>query len=227
MTFDSALRLTELCAGLALAQSSAEHWAMTSRWRWFYALRFGLALALAFDFQAPLAAAVLLIAGTFILHLHDGPYNGGSDRMSLLILCCVLGAHLASTVVLKEVALGYLAFQVLWSYAMAGWVKIVNPEWRTGLALREVFEYSAYPASESLRGWARRPRLLVGMGWLVMLLELFMPLAILNGTLLKFALVLSGGFHLANACLFGLNRFLWIWLAAYPALIWFQSRVIG
>jgi hypothetical protein len=38
--------------------------------------------------------------------------------------------------------------------------------------------------------------------------------------------VVAAAFHLANACLFGLNRFLWIWLAAYPPLLWFQERVI-
>ena len=32
-------------------------------------------------------------------------------------------------------------------------------------------------------------------------------------------------FHFANACLFGLNRFFWIWLAAYPSLLWLQQRV--
>jgi hypothetical protein len=39
------------------------------------------------------------------------------------------------------------------------------------------------------------------------------------------ALALTAAFHLANACLFGLNRFLWVWLAAYPSLIWLQARV--
>ena len=30
---------------------------------------------------------------------------------------------------------------------------------------------------------------------------------------------------LQGACLFGLNRFFWTWLAAYPALVWLQGRV--
>jgi hypothetical protein len=33
-------------------------------------------------------------------------------------------------------------------------------------------------------------------------------------------------FHLANACLFGLNRFVWVWIAAYPAILWLQSRLL-
>jgi hypothetical protein len=40
-------------------------------------------------------------------------------------------------------------------------------------------------------------------------------------------LALAAAFHLANACLFGLNRFFWVWLAAYPSLIWLQHRIFG
>ena len=43
--------------------------------------------------------------------------------------------------------------------------------------------------------------------------------------LLIFSPSLATLFHLGNALLFGLNRFFWIWLAAYPALLWFQQRV--
>ena len=39
-------------------------------------------------------------------------------------------------------------------------------------------------------------------------------------------LALAGLFHLANACLFGLNRFFWTWLAVYPAIVWLQDRVV-
>jgi hypothetical protein len=33
-------------------------------------------------------------------------------------------------------------------------------------------------------------------------------------------MALAACFHLANAALLGLNRFLWVWVAAYPALYW-------
>jgi uncharacterized protein YhhL (DUF1145 family) len=76
-----------------------------------------------------------------------------------------------------------------------------------------------------LRGWARWPRLLRAMAWGVILLELAFPLALLDARLLWAALSLAALFHLANALLFGLNRFLWTWLAAYPALLWFQQQL--
>jgi uncharacterized protein YhhL (DUF1145 family) len=63
------------------------------------------------------------------------------------------------------------------------------------------------------------------MSWGIIIFELIFPLALLNQTILIIALVIAALFHLANACLFGLNRFFWIWPAAYPVIIWFQARV--
>ncbi len=111
------------------------------------------------------------------------------------------------------------------SYFIAGWVKIVNPEWRSGAALRQVFAFSVYPVSESVRAWAKRPALLQRMSWAVMLLELMFPLAFFSKPALIVGLSLTALFHLANACLFGLNRFFWTWIAAYPAIIWLQTRI--
>jgi hypothetical protein len=170
--------------------------------------------------------AGLLLIGMLLLRVYDGPYNGGSDRMSLLMLCCLCLVHWLPTERGREVALGYLALQLTLSYFMAGAVKVVNPAWRNGQALTDVFFFSAYPVSESLRRWHTWPRLLWVMSWAVMLLELLFPLSLLNRTALCIALALTAAFHLANACLFGLNRFFWIWLAAYPSLLWFQQRLI-
>jgi uncharacterized protein YhhL (DUF1145 family) len=109
---------------------------------------------------------------------------------------------------------------------MAGAVKIINPAWRSGRALVDVFLFSAYPVSESLRRYSNTPRMLLLASWMVMLLELLFPLSLLHHTALYTALALTAAFHLVNALLFGLNRFLWIWLAAYPSLLWLQQRLM-
>ena len=62
--------------------------------------------------------------------------------------------------------------------------------------------------------------------WAVIGFEVLFPLALLNQTLLIAALTCAAAFHIANACLFGLNRFVWFWLAAYPSILWLQSRLI-
>ena len=160
-------------------------------------------------------------------HRVAGPYKGGSDRMGLLVLYCLTLAHALPPGLAREAAFGYLALQVVLSYFISGQVKLVNPDWRRGVALRDVFAFSAYPVSEGLRGFARRPRLILAMSWVVILFELAFPLSVLHPDLLIAALVVALAFHLANACLFGLNRFVWAWLASYPSLIWLQDRVLG
>jgi hypothetical protein len=220
-----ALRLTEIGAGLALMQASAEHLGGERRWLWLAGLR-GVLAALLVSGVAPVIAALgLTVIAVGVLERCDGPYNGGSDRMALLVLCCVCLAHLAPGPRGAELAYGYLAAQLVLSYVISGWVKIVNADWRSGRALCDVFLFSAYPVSESLRALAVRPRLLRAAAWAVMGFELAMPLALLDRRVLVALLAIAGAFHLANACLFGLNRFLWIWLSAYPSLWWLQARV--
>lgn len=225
MMFDQAVRLTEVCMGLAYAQQSIEHWRAAEPERRLHVPRLLLAMLLVAGVQPAWVLAALLLIGILLLRQYDGPYNGGSDRMSLLILCCLCLAHWLPTERGRELALGYLALQLTLSYFMAGAVKIVNPEWRSGKALADVFLFSAYPVSESLRRWHNFPRQLWAMSWAVMLLELLLPLSLLNQNALYVALTLTAMFHLANACLFGLNRFFWIWLAAYPSLLWLQQRL--
>ena len=117
--------------------------------------------------------------------------------------------------------------QLMLSYFIAGLVKVLNPEWRNGRALQDVFHFSAYPASESLRGFAERPRLLWLMSWAVILFELLFPFTILSQKMLIMGLVVAAIFHFANVWLFGFNRFFWAWLAAYPSILWLQSRIFG
>ncbi|MBT8155747.1 HTTM domain-containing protein [Epibacterium ulvae] len=228
MSFETTLRLMEILLGLAIAQQSLEHvkpGQLAGNHRVLFALRLALALSMVVGYSAPYGLYGLWVVALWMLHRFQGPYNGGSDKMTLLILTCLCLVELAPDRYWQEMALSYLAVQLVLSYFVSGWVKVMNPIWRNGSALRDVFRYSAYPVSESFRQWADSPRVLWIMGWGVMLLELAFPLALLNPAALKLALVCTAGFHFANACFFGLNRFFWIWLCAYPALIWFQDRI--
>jgi hypothetical protein len=184
-----------------------------------------LSIMLIIGAWVPWVCAGLVINALFILKRFQGPYNGGSDRMSLLILCCLTLVSFMPRLEWQEYVFGYLALQLILSYFSAGWVKIINPEWRSGRALQDVFRFSAYPVSESLRGLANRPHLLCVAAWGVIAFELILPFTILTQTTLILGLLLAAIFHLANAFLFGLNRFFWIWLAAYPSILWLQQRV--
>jgi hypothetical protein len=225
MNFGEALRLTELLGGCALLQQSLEHCVGPPAERGLFAVRALLAVALALGLFPGPVAVLLLGLGALSLRRFDGPYNGGADRMSLLLLFCVAGAHLAPVTLLAEASLAYLAAQLVICYFMAGWVKLVNPDWRSGQALVDVFAFSAYPVSAQLRALSRRPRLMCAAARAIVGFELIFPLALLDRPALGVACALAAILHTANACLFGLNRFLWIWLAAWPSLWWLQSRL--
>lgn len=225
MTLDTALRLTEVLLALAFIQQSLEHLRGAGGERLPFAARIALGVLVVADIAAPWPLLGLALLSLSILHRFQGPYNGGSDRMGLLALWCLVLAHVLPSGKAREIAFGYLGAQLVLSYLIAGWVKLKNPEWRNGTALRQVFAFSAYPVSESLRGWAARPRLLFVMSWAVILLEIAFPLALFSAPALMTGLALAAAFHLANACLFGLNRFFWTWIAVYPALIWLQGRL--
>ncbi len=227
MSFEAALRLTEIIMALAFLQQSAEHMKGFPDERLLFAARGAFSLALLAGIATPWVLLGLCCLALLILHRFQGPYNGGSDRMSLLVLFCVTAATLAPSRGLAETFYAYLAFQLTLSYFISGWVKVKNPDWQRGRALRDVFLFSAYPVSESLRRWADRPSVLLAAGWAVIIFELAFPLALLDSVALRVALVVAAAFHFSNACFFGLNRFFWIWLAAYPSILWFQARITG
>ena len=227
MSLDTAIRLTEILLGFAFIQQSIEHLSSFTIERRLFLARIILSLFLILGLQTAWISLILLLLALAILMRFQGPYNGGADRMSLLILVCLCLVHIAPTEGWQEMAFGYLAVQLVLSYFISGWVKVVNSEWRNGRALRDVFQFSAYPVSEELRLWAQSPRLLLTMSWSVMLFELLFPFALLSSASLMLALVIAASFHLANAFLFGLNRFFWIWITAYPSIIWFQQRIFS
>ena len=224
MSFEAALRATEILLALALVQQSAEHLVLHRSERLLFLPRLALALLLLAGTGTAWVLIVLCLHTVATLVRFQGSYNGGSDRMGTLVLFCLCLAHWLPSR-WQEVALGYLAVQLVLSYFISGQVKIANLEWRSGRALQDVFCFSAYPVSEELRGLADRPKLLFGASWAVMLFEVLFPFSLLDTRLLMVALFIAALFHLANAFLFGLNRFVWVWLAAYPSILWFQARI--
>lgn len=226
MTLDLALRATEVLLAVAFLQQSAEHIIGSREAHLLFIPRALLSVALLAGIYSPWVLLMLSAHSLMILHRYQGPYNGGSDRVGLLILYCLSLSHWLPSGIMSEAAFGYLAMQVTLSYFISGQVKLVNPEWRNGQALADVFSFSAYPVSESLRELANRPRLLWCASWAVMLFEVLFPLSFLSPVLLISALTLAFVFHVANACLFGLNRFVWFWIASYPSILWLQARLM-
>lgn len=227
MPFEFAVRLTEILLALAFLQQSLEHIFGSREAQFLFSVRAALSLVLLSGHFSEWALLALTAHSILILHRYQGPYNGGSDRMSLLILYTLCLSHWLPAGVPSEAVFGYLAIQVVLSYFMSGYVKIINPEWRSGQALQDVFDFSAYPVADSLRQLKNYPRTLWAGSWAVMVFEVLFPMSLFHSTSLIIALVVATAFHVANACLFGLNRFVWAWIAAYPSILWLQGRLVS
>jgi uncharacterized membrane protein len=55
--------------------------------------------------------------------------------------------------------------------------------------------------------------------------ECSFPIALVDVRACVVMLAIAAVFHLTNAVVFGLNRFLWAWLAAFPALLFWVERL--
>ncbi len=130
MSLDAATRLTEILVALAFIQQSLEHLSGPRRNSSFSAPASSSCGLVILGLAQPWPLAALAALSLVILVRFQGPYNGGSDRMGLLALWCLALAHLADAAV-AQIA-GYLGLQLMLPTLIAGGVKIVNPDWRSG-----------------------------------------------------------------------------------------------
>ncbi|KAG1713593.1 hypothetical protein GQR58_002058 [Nymphon striatum] len=188
MTFEAAVRATEVLLALALIQQSVEHLVWARRDAWLFGARIVLCIVLLSGGLTGLALIALLGLNCIILYRFQGPYNGGSDRMGGLILFCLTLTQLMPDPHWQERVFGYLGIQLVLSYFISGKVKLCNRDWRNGRALSDVFAFSAYPVSQDLRALSGRTRLLWAASWAVILFEVFFPLALMSQVTLVVAL---------------------------------------
>jgi hypothetical protein len=197
------------------------------------ALQLAFALALPWTTR-PLVPLCLFVTALLVCVRFRGTYNGGSDAMTLVLVLGSVIARLGPEVapggqpssVWQRAGLGYIAAQLVLSYFLAGISKLRSSSWRRGLALPRLLRAHAYavpvPMQDALTGSTRA----LLTSWLVMLFECLFPVAPWLGPA-GCALVLTFGvaFHAFNAVALGLNRFLWAWLAAYPALLFWSTQL--
>jgi hypothetical protein len=167
------------------------------------------------------AALFLFVTTLLIAARWRGAFNGGSDYMTLqvLLVLAILQFFRERHGVLAA-GLSYLAIQAATSYFIGGFVKLKSASWRAGQALPAFMLSSVYGRNSLLQGH-RAAGLLAS--WLLIVFECTFPLALFDVKLCALYLVTAMVFHAANFAIFGLNRFIWAWLAAYPAIVYFSA----
>lgn len=173
---------------------------------------------------AAIHLALLASAACLVVRSH-GPVCGGSDSMFFQVQLGLFVASLGfANPLLVKIGLGWIAAQSVLSYFLAGVAKLKNAGWRNGVALRNLFSLDGpYVLLSGVRGLAKSKPLCALLGFGVVLFELAFPAVLVLPMEGKWVLLGLGlAFHLANAVVLGLNRFVWAWAATYPALLYFQ-----
>ncbi len=216
-----------------------EHRQLVAPLRWLFAAilparPFAVLLGLRLLAAVALASGVgrgvapfLLVTQVAICVRFRGTFNGGSDTFSVVLLAALSLAQLLATIEpAQEAALLYIAVQLTFTYFISGVAKLQHADWRSGRALSGFVASGRYGTPRwlvrALAGNAR-PGLL---SWCVLGFECGFPLAWSGPRACALFVGLGLGFHLGTWLLFGLNRFVFAWAAAYPAL-WWCSQWVG
>lgn len=159
--------------------------------------------------------ALFLLMTTVLISMRwRGTFNGGSDYMTVIVLSAItLGALWA-----VKLALWYIAAQSCLSYFIGGAVKMKASNWRSGEALTEFICHSRYQVPTTLQNFLKVRWIALLCTWLILIFECSFPLALTGRPQALAYITLALLFHLGNFYAFGLNRFLFAWLATYPAL---------
>jgi hypothetical protein len=169
---------------------------------------------------------VLLVSQLAIGARFRGTFNGGSDYMTVVVLLGLsLSAAGPSHPLLAKAGLAYIAVQLVLSYFIAGCVKVARPAWRRGDAMRALLASNRYGTPGWVVAWVARPAVARLAAIALLLFECGFPLSLVGSRIAVPLLACGALFHWGNALAFGLNRFLFAWLAAYPALLYFSAQL--
>lgn len=183
----------------------------------------GLSLA---STEVPFGLLILLLLTTVLVLLRwRGTFNGGSDFMTLVVLMAVTAAQFdPDSEKLRQGALWYIAIQTCASYFISGAIKLRKKNWRTGKALPGFLPSSFYETPRLVKRALQDTPAGLLLSWGTMIFECLFPLSLVSPLTCACLLMSAVFFHLGVFYLLGLNRFLFAWMSAYPAL-YFCSQI--
>ncbi len=198
--------------------------------RWHLVLRLLAAVVLVVQ-GATLPLMLFLFFGNLLILIRwRGAFNGGSDFMTLVVLTGLLIAqvigkwgdeHLG-----WQACFWYIAIQAITSYFMSGSVKLLRREWRNGSAMT-IFLNAAIYGPLSANHPLRNQWLAMLGSWSFIVWEILFPFSLLDPRLAAIFCAVAALFHFLVFWFFGLNRFFWAWLCAFPAIIWCSAKFSG
>lgn len=175
----------------------------------------------------------ILICVLFSLNLlmnFRSPYGlDGSYQMNLVVLFALsLGSVFGIDSQISITCLLFIAAELISSYFIAGFSKLISPVWRKSSALHGIFSTRNFGHSFFYRLISWSELLTTILSWYIFLFEmLFFTVLFFHPAYTVVFFTIGFLFHVFNAIVMGLNNFLLSFLAAYPALFYCVNYIHG
>ncbi|OLZ40851.1 hypothetical protein A6E15_07540 [Natrinema saccharevitans] len=167
----------------------------------------------------------LFFAELAILFRHNAGLSGGF-HMALVVtsgLFVSLAAPSSST--LEAIGLLWIAAQGILGYLIPGVQKLTEKTWWDGSALVGVLSTETW-ATKYGNALAEYPKITFVCGWAVIIFEILFALSLVVPEPAIFVFFALGVlFHFSNALFMGINSFVFIFPATYPALYYANSLI--
>jgi len=191
------------------------------------------ALALPFASHGAMQIALLLalVATAWQIKLRAWLGEDGSDQIGQIVtigaLLIALG-RAADDLLLAFAGTLLITGQLLLAYFIAGFAKLLSPQWRDGQAVVGVAGTHSYGNALGARVFASHGWIAMAFCWGVIVCETIFPLFLFAppGVLL-WALGGFIAFHIATGYFMGLNTFLWAFVSAYPSVVLVNALIAG
>lgn len=173
------------------------------------------------DQQLLLIPSLLLILLGLIIFFTRSPYGmDGSDQVLFLLSVCLLFIYIKPTETIIKIAFTFISLQLVFSYFISGYGKLISKEWRNGQALIGVMGSEIY-GNEMLYHFFKSSKLIsIVVSWLIILFEImFFTSFFLNPYVFISFLFAGILFHFSNAVFMGLNTFFLSFVTCYFPLI--------
>lgn len=163
---------------------------------------------------------LLFFSSFFIAQRFRGSFNGGSDYMTLIILSALSVQAIFKGPLVTKGVLWYIALQAATSYFNAGMMKLKLISWRSGKALTKFIQSPNYNPPLIIKKLLGQRLIAFLASWIIIVFEVTFPIILIqkNTNYALSWLFLGFIFHFLNVVIFGLNRFLMVWMATYPAI---------
>lgn len=150
--------------------------------------------------------------------------SDGSDHMHTIVWSGLLLFLASPSASIKDLALAFIAAQLLLSYLTSGIAKLLSPIWRDGRAVGLIVRTESY-GHKNAYGLIERLHLSGPLSRGTMMLEVIGPLLVLMGPRTTIVFICCGVmFHLGSAIIMGLNSFVWSFIACFPAVLYISER---